>query len=197
VGGDSGPPVARRLLRLFFPYEQRSFFIETGYNSRIKTGGFMRGSILFRSVLSFSLLVVSSLFILGLRDRTPAQGMAAEKPFVVEYYYKTKWGHADEFITLFRKNHYPVLKKEVELGRMLRVSAVTPVYHTTEDGRWDYRVTIVYKNAAVAHDNFDSAALIKQMYPDQETYKKEEQRRFEILDAHWDLPVKDVDLEAK
>jgi len=31
--------------------------------------------------------------------------------------------------------------------------------------RWtlDYRVTIVYKNAAVAHDNFDSAALIKQM----------------------------------
>jgi len=25
----------------------------------------------------------------------------------------------------------------------------------------------------------------------------EEQRRFEILDAHWDLPVKDVDLEAR
>jgi len=31
----------------------------------------------------------------------------------------------------------------------------------------------------------------------QETYKKEEQRRFEILDAHWDLPIKDVDLEAR
>jgi hypothetical protein len=157
----------------------------------------MRGPIPFRSVMVFSLFVLSSIFILGLRDRTPAQGMAAEKPFVVEYYYKTKWGHADEFITLFRKNHYPVLKKEVELGRMLRVSVVAPVYHTTEDGRWDYRVTIVYKNAAVAHDNFDSAALIKQMYPDQETYKKEEQRRFEILEAHWDLPVKDVDLDAK
>lgn len=157
----------------------------------------MSGRVGFRSVWLFGLLVAFSLFILGLRDRTVAQGMAAEKPFVVEYYYKAKWGHADEFITLFRKNHYPVLKKEVELGRMLRVSAVMPVYHTTEDGRWDYRVTIVYKNAAVAHDNFDSAALIKQMYPDQETYKKEEQRRFEILEAHWDLPVKDVDLDAK
>ena len=55
----------------------------------------------------------------------------SDKPFVVEYYYKTKWGHADEFIALFRKNHYPVLKKEVELGRMLRVSAVAPLYHTT------------------------------------------------------------------
>jgi len=143
------------------------------------------------------LLAVTSLFFFGFRERAQAQGAAAEKPFVVEYYYKVKWGHADEFLTLFKKNHYPVLKKEMELGRMLRVSMVTPVYHTTEDGRWDYRVTIVFKNAATANDNFDSAALIKQLYPDQETYKKEEQRRFEILDAHWDLPIKDVDLESR
>lgn len=154
-------------------------------------------SVLRVRLVLFAMLLVASLFLLGFRERAQAQNASAEKPFVVEYYYKTKWGHADEFITLFRKNHYPVLKKEVDLGRMLRVSAVAPVYHTTEDGRWDYRVTIVYKNAAVAHDNFDSAALIKQLYPDQETYKKEEQRRFEILDAHWDLPIKDVDLESK
>jgi hypothetical protein len=197
MGCNSGPPGARRILNPFPLAERRSFSAETRYNSRIKTGGFMRGPFRFHSLLVFGLFIASSIFILGLRDRTPAQGMAAEKPFVVEYYYKAKWGHADEFIALFRKNHYPVLKKNVELGRMLRVSAVMPVYHTTEDGRWDYRVTIVYKNAAVAHDNFDSTALLKQLYPDQETYKKEEQRRFEILDAHWDLPIKDVDLDAK
>ena len=80
---------------------------------------------------------------------------------------------------------------------MLKVSMMGPRYHTTEDGRWDYRVTIVFKNAAVANDNFDSGPLIKQLYPDQETYKKEEQRRFEILDAHWDLPIKEVDLDAR
>lgn len=141
------------------------------------------------------LVAVSSLF--GLRQPAQAQNAAAEKPYVIEFYYKAKWGHADEFITLFRKNHYPVLKKEVEMGRLLRVSAVTPVYHMTEDSRWDYRVTIVYKNAAVANDNFDAGPLIKQLYPDQETYKKEEQRRFEILEAHWDLPIKDVELEAR
>jgi len=155
-------------------------------------------SLLRVRAASFAVLVaVTLLFLAGFRERVEAQNAPPEKPFVIEYYYKTKWGHADEFITLFRKNHYPVLKKEVELGRMLRVSAVAPVYHTTEDGRWDYRVTIVYKNAAVAHDNFDSASLIKQLYPDQETYKKEEQRRFEILDAHWDLPIKDLDLESR
>ena len=122
---------------------------------------------------------------------------AKEQPYVIEYYYKAKWGHADEFLALFKKNHYPVLKKEMELGRMLKVTMATPRYHATEDGRWDFRVTIVYKNAAIANDNFDSAALIKQLFPDQETYKKEEQRRFEILDSHSDVPIKDVDLDGK
>jgi hypothetical protein len=124
-----------------------------------------------------------------------AEGTA--QPFAIEYYYKAKWGHAEEFLALFKKNHYPVLKKEIELGRMLKVTMAVPRYHTTEDGRWDYRVTIVFKNAAIANDNFDSGAVIKQLYPDQETYKKEEQRRFEILEAHWDLPVKDLDLDAR
>jgi len=72
------------------------------------------------------------------------------KPFVVEYYYKAKWGHAEEFLTLFKKNHYPLLKKQVEMGRMVKVWVDQPRYHTTEDGRWDYRVTIVFKNATVA-----------------------------------------------
>jgi hypothetical protein len=35
------------------------------------------------------------------------------------------------------------------------------------------------------------------MFPDQETYAREEQQRFEILDVHWDLPIKTVDLERK
>ncbi len=122
---------------------------------------------------------------------------AKEQSYVIEYYYKAKWGHADEFLALFKKNHYPVLKKEMELGRMLKVTMAAPRYHATEDGRWDFRVTIVYKNAATANDNFDSAALIKELFPDQETYKKEEQRRFEILDSHSDVPIKDVNLEVK
>ena len=87
-----------------------------------------------------------------------AQSAAADRPFVVEYYYKAKWGHADEFLKLFKKNHYPVLKKEAELGRISKVWVDQPRYHTTEDGRWDFRVTIVFKNATVANEPFDEAA---------------------------------------
>jgi len=122
---------------------------------------------------------------------------AKDKPFVVDYYYKAKWGHAEEFIALFKKNHYPLLKKEMEMGRILKVYAVVPRFHATEDGRWDFRTTIVFKNAEVANANPDNAALLKQLFPDQETYKREEQRRFEILDAHWDVPIRDADLDAR
>jgi hypothetical protein len=132
---------------------------------------------------------------LPLASRAQSAPATSGQPFVVEYYYKAKWGHADEFLKLFKKNHYPVLKKETEMGRIAKVWMDQPRYHTTEDGRWDFRVTIVFKNATVANEPFDEAALQKQMYPDQETFQREEQRRFEILDAHWDLPVKTMDLE--
>jgi hypothetical protein len=36
-------------------------------------------------------------------------------------------------------------------------------------------------------------AIAKRLYPDQETFRKEEQRRFEILDAHWDVPLVEVE----
>ena len=159
----------------------------------------MSSPIPIRTVLLFALLIVAIALVFGVAThaRPQAASSGQDKPFVIEYYYKAKWGHADEFLTLFKKNHLPLLKKQVEMGRMLRVSMVQPVYHTTEDGRWDFRVTIVYKNAAIAHDSFDSGSLIKQLYPDQENYKKEEQRRFEILDAHWDLPIKDVDTDSR
>jgi len=129
-----------------------------------------------------------------------AQGSPAKSagPYSVEYYYKVKWGHSQEFLQLFKKNHYPLLLKQMEMGRIVKVFVQQPQLHMTEDARWDYRVTIVFKNATVANEPDPvEENLAKQMYPDQETFKKEEQRRFEILDAHWDLPVTTVDMEGK
>ena len=145
-------------------------------------------------------LILLSVLIASQFSSLAAAGQASDlkpqdQPFVVEYYYKAKWGYADEFIQLFKKNHYPILKRQVEMGRMLQVTAVRPRYHTTEEGRWDYRVTIVFKNAAAATDNSGEDALIKQLYPDQATYRREEQRRFEILIAHWDVPLLPVLLD--
>jgi hypothetical protein len=138
-----------------------------------------------------------ALFLLTFARMLHAQGApvqtAADQPYAVEYYYKIQWGHQQEFLQLFLKNHYPLLKKIVESGRMTSVKIETPANHMTEDARWDYRVTIRFKNSTAATTpNPDEERLIKQLWPDQETYKREEQRRFEILLAHWDLPVTDI-----
>src|ERR1051326_6210748 len=93
----------------------------------------------------------------------PPQG-GADQPYTMEYYYKVQWGRQQEFLNLFLKNHYPLLMKNVESGRMVSVKIETPANHMTEDGRWDYRVTIRFKNstaATTAHP--DEARLIKQL----------------------------------
>jgi len=122
----------------------------------------------------------------------PPQSSAGQ-PYTIEYYYKCQWGHQQEFLSLFLKNHWPLLKRIQATGRILALRIESPAYHTTEDGRWDYRVTIVYKDSTAATTaNPDEAAFIQQLWPDQDTYRREEQRRFEILLAHWDLPVTDI-----
>ena len=127
----------------------------------------------------------------------PPQG-APDQPYTVEYYYKVQWGHQQEFLQLFLKNHYPLLRKIVESGRMISVKIEQPANHMTEDARWDYRVTIRFKNSTLATTaNPDEDRLIQQLWPDQTVYKREEQRRFEILLAHWDLPVTDVTPSVK
>jgi hypothetical protein len=123
-------------------------------------------------------------------------GATTAAPFVVEYYYKTRWGAFDEFKALFKKNHYPVLMKEQALGRILKVTIDYPVYHGTEDGRWDMRVTITFKDAATAFAPFDNSTILKELYPDRGLFDAEEQRRFELLEAHWDLPVKAENLSS-
>ena len=134
-------------------------------------------------------------FLAGGSATAPAQPEKAAKPYVVEYYYKVKWGSFDEFLRLFKKNHHPVLMKEKELGRIIKVDAVRPRLHGTEDGRWDLRVTITWRDSATANDDFDPASITSVLYPDKAAFEREEQRRFELLAAHWDLPVRDAALE--
>jgi hypothetical protein len=142
-------------------------------------------------------LVVLFLFVLLATGAWAQTAASSSKPFVVEYYYKVKWGHQQEFLDLFKKNHYPLLKKQIEMGRMTSVTVTAPRYHMSEDARWDYRVTIVFKNTEAAFGEFDEQALIRQLYPDQATYKQEEQRRFEILDQHTDVPIVPVDMDSR
>ena len=142
-----------------------------------------------RSVVVGSVLMALLVTALPPGAEVPALAQAPATPFAVEYYYKVKWGYFDEFMELYKRNHYPVLQRQQKLGRIVRMSAAFPLNHGGEANRWDMRYTIVWKDVATAHDDFDVAPILKELYPDQAKFKKEEQRRFELLLEHMDIPV--------
>jgi len=128
-----------------------------------------------------------------------ASGVSAQnkkdEPFTIENYYKVKWGYADEFIDLWKTNHYPLLKKAQEKGDIISVTAEKPKLHSGEDTRWDFKVTITFKNAILAFDPNLTTPYKQQLYPDLDKLTKDEQHRFELLIAHWDVMVDVLDLK--
>jgi hypothetical protein len=150
-----------------------------------------------RSTLRPLLLVISAALLCTIATGTAvAQTSSAQShlpPYQVEWVYRVKWGESDEFWRLFRKYQIPLLDKEKQLGRVLRYTVYRPGLHTSEDQRWDYRVVITYRDIVATTESRD---LPKQVFPDQTTFKREENQRWSITVAHYDLPFREVDPHA-
>ena len=140
-------------------------------------------------LLPVLLFLFSCQFLLTQAHAQPAK---TNTSFTTENYYKVKWGFADEFINLWKANHYPLLKKAIEKGDIISVTAEKPRLHSGEDTRWDFKVTIVFKTSDKAFDENLTEPYKKALYPDLDKLKKEEQHRFELLIAHWDIMVENV-----
>jgi hypothetical protein len=123
----------------------------------------------------------------------PRAAAAAEAPYVVEWVYKAKWGYKEEYLRRFKQYQVPLLDRQKELGYILDYAIYTPLFHTGEDNRWDYRVIITYRDHdASTHED----EVARQLFPDQAAFKRDEQRRWELTMAHWDLPIRAIDPHA-
>ena len=118
-----------------------------------------------------------------------AAPLRAEEPFPIAYYYKVRWGFQQEFERLFFKNHYPLLVAQKERGRMLGVNVYRPNFHGEGRADWTFLVVIVYPGWTTFASPSEEESLARTLFPDQETFRREEQRRFEVLEAHWDVPL--------
>ena len=114
----------------------------------------------------------------------------------VLYFYRTRWGAHDEFVELFKKNHWPILREQIGTGRHLAVEMWTPRFHGDGRADWDVLVSITYRDWAAIEEHSD-AEIAGRLYPDQATFKREEQRRFELLEAHWDVPLSPRELPGR
>jgi hypothetical protein len=115
---------------------------------------------------------------------------ASDKPYLVEWVYRVKWGYAEEFWQLFKKYQIATLNREKEFGYVTSYTIYRPGFHMGEDSRYEYRIVIAYKNIS---SSTHGSEVEKQLFPDQATMKREENRRWELTVAHYDVPIRVVD----
>lgn len=124
----------------------------------------------------------------------PALAQQSAKPITVEHYYKIRWGSAEEFKALYKRNHEPILKELQKQGFITAMRMESPFTHMAGAPRWDLRVTITYRDAPSAVEvggAFDEASdkVTARLYPHKAKLDLEEQRRFSLLEEHWDVIV--------
>ena len=122
---------------------------------------------------------------------------ADEAPLPIAYYYKVRWGFQAEFERLFLKNHLPLLLAQKEQGRIKSVNLYRPTFHGDGHADWTFLVVLTFPGWSTFATPSGEEELAKKLFPDQEAYKKEEARRFEILEAHWDVPLAAVPIPGQ
>jgi hypothetical protein len=111
-----------------------------------------------------------------------------KKPAMVEWVYRVQYGHKDEWWRIFKKYQIAILERQKQLGYVKEYTVFAPSLHTSEDSRWDYRVIIV-RVSEDAPPGQSEAEVARQLFPDQEAFNRDENRRWELTTNHWDLPI--------
>ena len=122
-------------------------------------------------------------------------GPLPSKPVIVEWVYRVQYGHKDEWWRIFRKYQIAILDRQKQLGYVKEYTIFAPSLHTSEDSRWDYRIVIV-RASEDPPPGQSEADIARQLFPDQGTFVKEENRRWELTTNHWDLPIHVVKADA-
>lgn len=131
----------------------------------------------------------------GQVTQKPAASSPSPAGSTTWFFYKVRWGYQDEFLDLFQRNHYPVLKARLDAGHYESIRTFVPRYHGDGRADWTFAVELVERAGSTGQPS--EQEIIKKLYPDQAAFRKEEQRRFELLEAHWDVPLNVVDFEAR
>lgn len=143
------------------------------------------------------LIMTTAVCLLGslaLGAQAPPKQSGGE-PKATWYFYTVKWGLQDEFLDLFQRNHYPILKAKEKAGIYRSVRTLVPEFHGDGRADWTFAVELVVPPNPPATPSDEE--IIARLYPDRPKFAREEQRRFEVLTAHWDVPLNRVDLDAR
>jgi len=141
-----------------------------------------------------AIVAVSLLGSLAVGAQAPPKQASGESK-TTWYFYTVKWGFQDEFLDLFQRNHYPILKAKEKAGQFRSVRTFVPEFHGDGRADWTFAVELVVPPNPPTTPTDEE--IISKLYADRAKFAKEEQRRFELLVAHWDVPLNRVDLDTR
>ena len=137
-------------------------------------------------------LVGTALLLSALAQPTFAQQRNAptDAPFVLEHTYWLKPGETARFMALFKENKLPLLQEEMAEGRILWMRISEPRLRHGQES-WDVRLTIAWRNAAVAWDDRDPSRFVQKHFRDPAKRLKLEQGRESLILKRTDVPVQE------
>jgi hypothetical protein len=128
-----------------------------------------------------------------------APSLAADQPtaapVTVEYYYKLAPGAAQEWLNLYKKNHNPILQQLRKEGMIVSERLFERRFHAASPA-WDYKVVMVWRDwSALEQARQREPEIIRALYPNKEDHDRQERRRWEITEQHWDDVLSEVPLD--
>jgi hypothetical protein len=157
------------------------------FNGRIFTGVFVLPMLM--------LTTGGETPVVAAMQQAAAAPLPTQKPVIVEWVYRVQYGHKDEWWRIFKKYQIAILERQKQLGYVKEYTVFAPSLHTSEDARWDYRIIIV-RASEDAPPGQSEDEVARQLFPDQEAFTREENRRWELTTNHWDLPIHVVKVDA-
>jgi hypothetical protein len=116
-------------------------------------------------------------------------------PVTIEYYYKLAPGATQEWLALYKKNHNPILKQLIKEGILKSEKLYERRFHAASPA-WDYKVVMVWHDwSALEQAHQREPEIIRALYPNKEDHDRQERRRWEITEQHWDDVLSEVPLE--
>ncbi len=134
---------------------------------------------------------VSIMLLLAVRC---ANAQPQDRPVIEESYYKIKGGLTAEWLELYKKNHLSILKELQKEGIIESIELYEISYHR-DVGGYNYKAVLRLKNwSALDEMNRRFDKVREKLFPDKAAFDKEEARRWEITEHHWDDVVRPVQI---
>ena len=131
----------------------------------------------------FAVIVALASFLAG--AQTTGIPPPADSPVTMAVYYKVPPGKRAEWLTLYKKYHYPVMQQFVKDGVLKSVKIYQRRFRV-QSPAWDYEVVLVWRDwNAIEEGHVKEPGVIRGMYSDMSDYEHADQRRFELQTEVW------------